>query len=42
MFDNPAFKVVPVATPSELAARGSRERKAYADHLRALTQAIGL
>lgn len=42
VFDNPAFKVVPVATPAELAARNEKERKAYRDRLRQLGQLMGL
>ena len=36
VFDNPAFKVVPVATPAELRARGAQEQKTYTDRLRPL------
>jgi uracil-DNA glycosylase len=42
VFDNPAFKIVPVATPLELAARDPKKRKEYADSLRALSQVMGL
>jgi len=42
VFDNPAFKVVPVATPAELRARDAKEQKAYADRLRRLARLMGL
>jgi len=42
LFDNPAFKVVPVASPAELAGRDPKEQKAYADRLRQLAQLMGL
>lgn len=42
VFDNPAFKVVPVATPAELRARGAKEQKTYTDRLRQLAQLMGL
>jgi uracil-DNA glycosylase family 4 len=42
LFDNPAFKVVPVATPDELRAREPKVRKEYSDRLRQLTQVMGL
>lgn len=42
VFDNPAFKVVPVATPEELAERPVAEQKAYRDRLRALAQRMGI
>lgn len=42
VFDNPAFKVVPVATPDELRARDAKEQKAYRDRLRQLSQLMGL
>jgi uracil-DNA glycosylase family 4 len=42
VFDNPAFRIVPVATPAELAAREPRERRAYNDKLRTLAQVMGL
>jgi uracil-DNA glycosylase family 4 len=42
VFDNPAFKVVPVATPEELTARSAREQKRYRDGLHALSQRMGL
>lgn len=42
VFVNPAFKVVPVATPEELAERSEKERKAYRERLRQLGQLMGL
>ncbi len=42
LFDNPAFKIVPVATPAELRARDAKERKEYAERLRSLAQVMGL
>jgi uracil-DNA glycosylase family 4 len=42
LFDNPAFKIVPVATPDELGQRDARTRKEYSDRLRALAQVMGL
>ncbi len=42
VFDNPAFKVVPVATPAELAERGEKERKTYRERLRQLGQLMGV
>jgi uracil-DNA glycosylase family 4 len=42
VFDNPAFRIVPVATPYELAERDAKVRKAYVDSLRALSQVMGL
>ena len=42
LFDNPAFKVVPVATPDELRKRDAKTRREYADRLRALAQIMGL
>ncbi len=42
VFDNPAFRVVPVADPDELAARDARARKNYSDRLTALAQLMGL
>lgn len=42
LFDNPAFKIVPVATPQELSARDEKARKDYAEHLRRLSQVMGL
>jgi len=42
LFDNPAFKVVPVATPDELRRRDSKARKDYMERLRQLGQVMGL
>jgi uracil-DNA glycosylase family 4 len=42
VFDNPAFKVVPVATPHELAGRGPRELKTYRERLHTLAQRMEL
>lgn len=42
LFDNPSFKIVPVATPAELRSRDVKARKEYADRLRALSQVMGI
>ncbi len=42
LFDNPSFKVVPVATPGELRQRDPKVRKEYAERLRQLAQVMGL
>lgn len=42
LFDNPAFKIVPVATPADLRARDAKQRKEYTERLRSLTQVMGL
>ncbi len=42
LFDNPAFKIVPVAEPAELQGRDPKARKEYAERLRALAQVMGL
>jgi DNA polymerase len=42
LFDNPAFKVVPVATPDELRQRDLKARKEYTERLRQLAQVMGL
>ncbi len=42
LFDNPSFKVVPVATPADLRTRDAKARKDYLDRLRALAQVMGL
>jgi uracil-DNA glycosylase family 4 len=42
LFDNPAFKIVPVATPEELRARDPKARKDYTERLRQLSQVMGL
>ena len=42
LFDNPAFKIVPVATPDALRQLDTRARKEYVERLRALAQVMGL
>jgi uracil-DNA glycosylase family 4 len=42
VFDNPAFKVVPVATPEELRARDAKEQRQYRDRLRRLAHLMGI
>jgi uracil-DNA glycosylase family 4 len=42
LFDNPAFKVVPVATPAELRERDAKARKEYTERLHSLGQVMGL
>jgi uracil-DNA glycosylase family 4 len=42
VFDNPAFKVVPVATPAELRERDPKTREEYVKRLRTLAQVMGL
>ncbi len=42
VFDNPAFRVVPIAEPDDLRRRDAKEQKDYADRLRALAQIMGL
>jgi DNA polymerase len=42
LFDNPAFKIVPVATPDELRERDAKARKEYVERLHALAQVMGL
>jgi uracil-DNA glycosylase family 4 len=42
LFDNPAFKIVPVATPDELRARNAAARKDYTERLRTLSKVMGL
>lgn len=42
VFDNPAFRIVPIAEPGDLAALPTRARKEYTDKLRALAQVMGL
>jgi uracil-DNA glycosylase family 4 len=42
VFDNPAFRIVPVATPAELRQRDARALKEYSDRLRSLAQVMGL
>ena len=42
VFDNPAFRVVPVATPNELRERDPKARKEYMERLRQLAHVMGL
>jgi uracil-DNA glycosylase family 4 len=42
LFDNPSFKIVPVATPDELRQRDARALREYGDRLRSLAQVMGL
>jgi uracil-DNA glycosylase family 4 len=42
LFDNPSFKVVPVAAPDELRKRDPKARKEYTERLRQLAQVMGL
>lgn len=42
IFDNPAFKIVPVATPEEIAAHDAKTQKTYVESLRALARMMGL
>jgi uracil-DNA glycosylase family 4 len=42
LFDNPAFKIVPVATPDDLRERDAKARKEYVERLHALAQVMGL
>ena len=42
LFDNPAFKIVPVATPEELLERDDKACKTYRERLRSLGQVMGL
>ena len=42
VFDNPAFRVVPVATPDELRSRDAKARKEYTERLHQLAQVMGL
>jgi len=42
LFDNPSFKVVPVATPEDLRQRDPKARKEYTERLRTLGQVMGL
>jgi len=42
LFDNPAFKIVPVAEAAELRQRDAKARKEYTERLRALAQVMGL
>ena len=42
VIDNPAFKIVPVATPDELRERDPKARKEYTERLHSLAQVMGL
>ncbi len=42
LFDNPAFKIVPVATPADLRARDAKATKEYTERLHALAHVMGL
>lgn len=42
VFDNPAFKVIPIAEPHELQNRGPEERRNYVESLGALARMMGL
>jgi DNA polymerase len=42
LFDNPAFKIVPVAEAAELRERDAKTRREYTERLRALAQVMGL
>jgi DNA polymerase len=42
LFDNPAFRIVPVATPADLRARDAKARKVYMERLHALAGVMGL
>jgi uracil-DNA glycosylase family 4 len=42
VFDNPAFKVVPVATPGELRERDAKQQRMYRERLRQLAQIMAL
>lgn len=42
VFENPAFSVVPVATPQDLRERDEKQRKAYRERLHALAQRLRL
>jgi uracil-DNA glycosylase family 4 len=42
VFDSPAFKVVPVATPADLRRRDEKARKDYSDRLHTLAGLMGL
>ena len=42
LFDNPAFKIVPVATPDNLRELDAKARKEYVERLRVLAQVMGL
>jgi uracil-DNA glycosylase family 4 len=42
VLESPAFRVVPIASPLEVAALPDKERRAYVDQLRALAGRIGI
>ena len=42
LFDNPAFKIVPVAAPDELRELEAKARKEYVERLHALAHVMGL
>lgn len=42
VFDNPAFRVIPLATPTELRARSDEERSQYVERLAKLAQVLEL
>lgn len=42
VFDSPAFRVVPIATPAELRGRDEKTRKTYAERLHTLSSLMGL
>jgi uracil-DNA glycosylase family 4 len=42
LFDNPAFKIVPVATPDNLRELDAKARKEYVERLRVLAQVMGI
>ncbi len=42
VFDNPAFRVVPVATPDELRERDPKARREYVERLHQLAHVMGL
>ena len=42
VFDNPSFKIVPIATPAELRERDVKARKEYAERLKSLAKVMGL
>jgi uracil-DNA glycosylase family 4 len=42
VFDNPAFRIVPVADPEELRARNADERKEYCARLGTLSHLMGI
>jgi uracil-DNA glycosylase family 4 len=42
VYDSPAFRVVPIAAPSEVATRDPKERHEYVKRLRSLASLMGL